>query len=220
LFALSLVFTAAASPARAQIAVGEISVIERTDNKDQPLYFVQLNGGIGYPMAERMKETLATLTKPIPILLKLNSGGGSRNEGLAIIEMLEAEIAKGRVLHTSVENGEMCGSMCVPIFMLGKKRYGAEGALFMFHGASKAFTTNVPSFFPTEEMLIAFVKAGMSKDWLEARRREGVFSKPGAYWISGRELFDAKANVVTHTIPRHALEEPWAMPFDASMGPR
>jgi len=209
-----------ASPAGAQVVGAELTVRERSDNKNQPLYFLELNGGIGYPLAERMKEALANLTKPIPILLKLNSGGGSRNEGLLVIELLEAEIAKGRTIHTSVENGEMCGSMCVPIFMVGKKRYGGEGALFMFHGASKAFTTNVPSVIPTEEMLLGFGKAGVSKEWIEARRAEGVFSKPGAYWISGRELFEAKANVLTHTIPRHVLEEPWSMPYDASMGPK
>lgn len=202
------------------IIPGDIKMSERTDANDKPIYYLEIDGGIAYPIAEKMKELLAQMKPSQPLVVKLNSQGGSNEQGKAMIALIQEEIRKGRIVSTSVVNGDKCGSMCVPVYMQGKFRYAGEGTLFMFHGSTRPNFSNIPVESETEEVIRILIKAGISGDWIKARRAEGVFTLPGAYWISGRELFDVNANVITKILPRHEKEIPWTSPIDPSRGPR
>lgn len=203
-----------------EIKAGELALTDGTDAKDQPLYVLTLRGDIAYPLADNLDELVAKMKPKQRLLFRLDSRGGSHQQGTRMVETLKNEKAKGREIFTSVENGDTCGSMCVPLFMQGKRRYGGEGSLFMFHGATRPEITNVPDASKTEEVIEEMAKAGLSREWIEARRTDGVFTKPGAYWISGKELFDARAQAITHIIPRHVTEEPWSAPVDPNIRSR
>lgn len=207
--------------AQAQVLVpGEVKYFESRNASDQPLDVIEINGTIAYPMADLFQAELAKTHQGRALLVRLNSPGGSNEQGNKIIQMLQDKRQDGTVLDTSVENGTVCASMCVPLFMQGRKRYGGEGSLFMFHGATQPSFSNIPHPLVTEDVIQTMIRAGMSSEWIQKRRQEGVFSKPGAYWISGRELFDQNAGVITKLIPRHVVEEPWTAPFDTNIRPR
>lgn len=208
-------------PASAQTLIpGDVALTKGSDAAGKPLFILSITGTIAYPMGDTTVELLTKLQPGQPLLVRLNSPGGSNNEGTRIVEALRKERAAGRHVHASVENGEICASMCVPIFMQGERRYAGEGSLFMFHGATRPAYSNVPNFYKTEEVLELFLQAGMSKAWLDTLRKQGVFTLPGAYWISGIELYNSNANVVTHPIPRHVVEEAWTSPIDPDLRPR
>jgi hypothetical protein len=202
------------------ILPGDVTSNKVKDANGGPLQLISITGAIAYPMGDTLIELISKLEPKVPVLVKFNSPGGSTEQGLKMIEALKKLRAEGRKVYSSVENGDTCGSMCVPIYMQGQRRYAGEGSLLMFHGATQPIFSNVPDFYKTEEILQIFVEAGINKEWLDARRKEGVFTLPGAYWISGRELFAANANVVTHIIPRHVVEEAWRAPIDPNLRPR
>lgn len=202
------------------IPAGTVTVRESQDANGAPIYYMQIDGAIAAPMPDQMSQLLATLKPDEPLLLNLNSPGGSSGQGKLIIAMLQDELKKGRNFSTSVENGQICASMCVPLFMQAPRRYAGEGSLFMFHGAIEPDYSNVPDFYATEDLLRIFTEAGMNPSWIDDRRKEGVFTEPGSYWISGRELYDAKSDVITRLIPRHVVDEPWHASIDPQLGPK
>lgn len=207
--------------AQAQVLVpGEVKYFEGRNADDQPLDVIEINGTIAYPMADLFEAELLKTRQGRSLLVRLNSPGGSNEQGNKIIQMMQAKRQSGTVLDTAVENGSVCASMCVPLFLQGRKRYGGEGSLFMFHGATRPSFSNIPHPLVTEDVIQTMLRAGINPNWILKRRQEGVFSLPGSYWISGKELFDQNADVITKLIPRHVVEEPWTAPFDPNLRPR
>lgn len=206
----------------ATLVPGDVKFIrDGQDGAKNPIYVIKLSGTIAYPMDEQFREALAQMTDSKKNLwVQLNSKGGSNERGSNIIKMLQAQKSQGRHVVTLVENGDTCASMCVPIFVQGNNRLAGEGSLFMFHGSTLFNFTNVPDPLQTRLMMQFFYDAGVNSKWLQSLIDGGVFSKPGSYWISGKEMSEAQALVSTQLIPRHVTDEPWRAPVDPNIRPR
>lgn len=218
IIALLILFTLNAN---AQMLVpGSVKLIEAKGAGDKPIYVLQISGAIATPMAAEIEEQLKKAVEDRPLLVHLNSEGGSVTEGEKIIAILQRLRAEKKTVHTTVMNGEKCASMCVFLYAQGEKRFASEVSTFMFHGAIQFAITNVPDAWKTREQLQHLIKAGVSTAWLNSLWEAGAFTKPGAYWMSGKDLVDAKSGLVTDLLSRHDVQEPWRAPFDPNIRPR
>lgn len=109
--------------------------------------------------------------------------------------------------------------MCVPIFLQGVKRYAGEVSSFFFHGATRHLS-NIPNERTTNRLLNLFRDRGVSEKWIKQLKEKGVFSTPGEYWLSGKELYQSEAQIITHPLPRHTTYEPQEAPYDPQIRPR
>lgn len=186
-------------------------------NKDYVVF--KLEGMIAYPMAREIEEHLDQIAADQTILFHLNSGGGSVDEGLKIISLIQREKLGGRTINTFVDQAEMCGSMCVPIFVQGMTRSAGTTSAFMFHGV-RPFHSNIPVVARTRELLKIFTEAGVSETFLDELWDLGVFDTPGEYWISAKDLVQQETQVVNRLLAAHRKYEPWTAPFDPQIRPR
>lgn len=196
--------------------------VKYVDGKTKKREFdvLQITGGIAHPIALEIKDILKARNSNRKLLIHLDSGGGSMKEGEKIIDMLQAEKEKGQIIYTTVHNGEICGSMCVPIYLQGKKRYAGEVSAFMFHGVTNIAMTNIPNRLRTEMALKVFIEAGVSERWIELMWERKAFSTPGSYWMTAKQLVEEGAGIVTDILPAHDIEEPRRAPFDPLIRPR
>lgn len=220
LLTLALVLFPAIAPAQSLVP-GKVQLEERKSGKTgKEFYVIALTGALAYPLAREFDELVESFKDDRPLLVHLNSGGGSYQEGLKIIATLRRLAQEGREVNTTVHNGEICGSMCVPVFLQGRKRFAGEVAAFMFHGVVAHGFTNVPNEAKTREALNLFLDAGVSKEWLDGMWGKKVFSLPGQYWMTAGELHRENSGIVTEIIPRHEVFEPWSAPIDPQIRPR
>lgn len=200
---------------------GKVQLKEVKNSSGAEFYAIELTGTIAYPMSIEFKELVEKMTNPTkPLILHLNSGGGAASEGLKIISLLRREIQNGRKVTTTVHNGEICGSMCVPVYLQGQKRFAGEIAAFMFHGVVRHGFTNIPDQAKTREYLRLFVDAGVPQSWLDKMWDRKVYSTPGNYWMTAAELMKDESNIITDLLPRHDIQTPWEAPIDPQIRPR
>jgi hypothetical protein len=155
----------------------------------------------GFESAVEMRKKFDTKK----IKIQLNSHGGYIQEGLKIISLLQQEKKHGIKIETFVDNGNVCASMCVPLFVQGEVRKTAPSASFMFHAAHSRtlLVLSVVSEKQSKEALIdVFEQAGVSSEWLSQLQKNGIFESPEAYWMSGESLFSENSNVATELLPR------------------
>lgn len=69
-----------------------------------------------------------------PLQLVLNSAGGQVSAGRELLDLIDW-MKRQRRLETHVAKGNICASMCVPVYLAGSRRTAAPGARFMFHEA-------------------------------------------------------------------------------------
>jgi hypothetical protein len=70
------------------------------------------------------------------VLLKLHSCGGSTRAVEQAVAALK-RIKKTYDLVTVVGWSHTCGSVCVPVFLQGRRRYGALNSSWLFHEACR-----------------------------------------------------------------------------------
>jgi membrane-bound ClpP family serine protease len=88
------------------------------------------------PMAYRFESAFAEWKGRVRrIVIELDSPGGALVEGRSVIDAIERMKAT-HVVETRVAAGDLCASMCVPIFLAGQERIAGRGAQFMFHEPS------------------------------------------------------------------------------------
>jgi len=92
------------------------------------------------PVAEPMRDdVMAALDRfkadPRRIVVTLNSPGGSVAHGRLVAAAIRS-VSQERPVDTLVEQGGVCASMCVPIYLAGAQRLAHPAAHFMFHLAS------------------------------------------------------------------------------------
>ena len=133
------------------------------------------------------------------VMLILSSCGGKADAMDKAIVVLR-RIRQTHALFTIVQNGAMCGSACIPIFLQGTHRFGAPASVWLLHhssgvaadGDTVAYLAN-PTV--TERTFKEyFVPAGVSKRWLKKVRAK---IKSGDYWQTGRDLWESKSGVLT-----------------------
>jgi hypothetical protein len=73
-------------------------------------------------MNERIAAELAKAKSGVrSVVLVLSSCGGSLGEAERVIETLK-DVKKTRFLETRVDQGDTCGSACIPVFLQGTRR--------------------------------------------------------------------------------------------------
>lgn len=155
-------------------------------------------GRVASPMAAQIRNAFQSQkTRANRVVLTLHSGGGSVAEGEQVIEVLR-EIRKTHALETVVEQGQMCGSMCVFIYLQGQRRVAALSSLWLFHEVShhdpntyKITRLDRPAF----ERLVEkyYGAAGVSAAWTERMKPLTVASD---YWQTGADLIRDSSGIV------------------------
>lgn len=140
------------------------------------------------------------------VVLSLQSCGGRTDYMAATIGVLRY-IKKTHALVTVVDRGATCASACIPIFLASDRRRAALSSLWFFHrswryqlaGGVDEIQTSAPGSHSVARFLDRYyASAGVSRQWLS--HLKDVIERSGGYWQSGRDLWDAKAGIVTETI--------------------
>ena len=147
------------------------------------------------------------------IVLHLDSIGGDVEEGERAIAVLQ-EIKATHWLVTLVMHGDICASMCVPIYLQGTDRVAAPASLWLIHEVA-ILEDDGKERMDREETLRLFTRyylpAGVSAQWLKS-----IFPVIDGtnLWLTGQDLITLKTGIITHplknTTPRVAaarLEE-------------
>lgn len=166
--------------------------------------YLRWRGKIDAPMASRIAEAFDRhRDEGHTIVLALSSPGGSLDHGAKVVRLLD-RIRQTHALITIVDDGAVCASMCVPVYLQGQQRIAAGNAAFMFHEVAfrdffsdktdrsvpeAAIGTETDRFFEKY-----FVAAGVSQSWIR-KVRAGV-TGGSEIWKTGRELFDEKSGIV------------------------
>jgi ATP-dependent protease ClpP protease subunit len=159
------------------------------------------SGEVEAPMARLIARAIEE-SAARRIVLELHSSGGAIAEGKFVIAALD-EIAMAHDLETRVAGGDVCLSMCVPIFLRGERRIAGRGARFMFHEPQSydAITDeriDTPDFErrrASDHFVERYLEnSPVDADWL-ARTRP--LWREGEVWKTGAELVAENSNIVT-----------------------
>jgi len=168
--------------------------------------YISINGMVDATMREQLESILTTVTPEVrEIFIDLHSPGGDVPEGLRIIKDLQELKRRNLKITATVRNGDMCASMCVPIYAQADLRRAGPASSFMFHSVHTRILgiigitdkkQNKKSLFDSLE------SAGVSHDWLDHLKQEGVFDSPQGYWVSGEALVSEKSGLIHELLPR------------------
>ena len=197
LVAAAAMLAAGAAAARADPPPPGRLTIQSSDQGDGVI-MLAWSGRVAGPMALDIRTAFeAHKQRGRRLVLKLNSGGGSVAEGERVIELLR-EIKATHEVETVVEQGHMCGSMCVFIYLQGNRRVAALSSLWLFHEISysdpktnkilrldrAAWERLVDKYYAT---------AGVSAAWTERMKPLTVASD---YWQTGADLMRDQSGIV------------------------
>ncbi len=165
--------------------------------------YLRWRGQIEAPMESRISEAFERHKgEGHKFVLSLSSPGGSLDHGARVVRLLR-KISAAYELETVVEPGRRCASMCVPVYLQGRRRRAAENANFMFHEVSfrESFSKDeleVPEAAKgtSTDQLFAkyFAPAGVPDSWIQKVRAD--MSGGNDIWKTARELIDEDAGIV------------------------
>jgi len=181
--------------------VGTLDVVA---NPGEDTLYLRWQGKIEAPMASRIAEAFEKYEGDRnKIVLALSSPGGSLDQGEDVVRLLR-KIRQTHTLITTVGEGAICASMCVPVYVQGQERTAAADAEFMFHEVlfrdffSKDADSSVPASSISSETDRFFDKyfaeAGVSQTWIRKVRTD--IAGGNEVWKTGRELVDENSGVV------------------------
>jgi ATP-dependent protease ClpP protease subunit len=173
------------------------------------------SGPVQEPMSERIASAFDRYKADRRrLVLVLNSPGGSIEHGRKVVAAIRA---RGRAVDTFVQKAGVCGSMCVPIFLVGTERLADPEAFFMkqtvkegvrednkrqqvpaseeaaFSETVKAIETQVTDDLFRNDIGIR----GVNMAWLAGMRRK-IASRD--VWMSGQQLADEGSGIVDRLI--------------------
>lgn len=193
--ALAMLVGGAATALADPPAPGRLTVLP---SKSDGAITLAWSGRVAGPMALDIRTAFeAQKDRSRRLVLKLNSGGGSVAEGERVIELLR-EIKATHEVETVVEQGQMCGSMCVFIYLQGNRRVAALSSLWLFHEISyndpktnKILRLDRAAW----ERLVDkyYAAAGVSAAWTERMKPLTVASD---YWQTGSDLMREQSGIV------------------------
>lgn len=167
------------------------------------------------PLDNRLADELAGLLLDPQrnfrhVVLELDSGGGDLEAVHRISGVLKAAREKAE-LTTRVMGGSICASGCIAVFMQGQKRKASGASVWVFHGACPA-GSNVPSLSATNDYLDLLRESGVDESFVCKLAQEGYVTTPGAWIISGYELFHVyHASIITEMLPAWQPDEPFGL---------
>lgn len=169
----------------------------------QDAVILDWRGAIEAPMASRISEAFDRHRNDARrFVLSLSSPGGSLEHGGEMVRLLR-RMRETHDVDTVVEARRICASMCVPVYLQGKRRTAAASARFMFHDVSfhefhSKEELDVPeaSSKKATDRLFAryFTAAGVPQSWIGAIRAEMAGGKD--VWKTAAELLDENAGIV------------------------
>jgi hypothetical protein len=185
-------------------------VLTAEDGAFEPadLVVIEYSGSIASPMAQNLRaiwREIEASSRFRRVLLRLNSPGGSDLHGAEVIDVL-SEMREHVALSTVVEQGEVCASMCIAVYIQGDTRYASPASAWMFHGASRAMS-NIPSLSLTMGFFDLFRLRGIDEVFINYLFEEQYVTTPGAYWLSGKELA-GRSNIITDLLPNWRPAKP------------
>jgi Clp protease len=183
-----------------------------------PSLYIEWSGPIAAGMADYLRTELGRYgTASRRVVLFLNSAGGQVEEGDRVIEVLN-KIKQMHRLITVVGDGELCASMCIPIFLQGHDRLAARTSLWIFHQAAKR-EANGKKREDMEETLRLFLRyyvpAGVSMDWIKSI---APIIKKGNLLQTGGDLISAKTGIIMHSLENWTERVVAALLSDADRG--
>jgi ATP-dependent protease ClpP protease subunit len=166
--------------------------------------YLRWRGKIDAPMASRISDAFEKFKgERQRVVLALSSPGGSLDQGAEVVRLLR-KIGETHTVVTSVEEGAICASMCVPVYVQGRDRIAAADAEFMFHEVnfrdffSKEADSSVPAASigsETDRFFDKYFEAtGVSQAWIRKVRADVAGGHE--VWKTGRELVDENSGVV------------------------
>lgn len=207
LFSL-VVFPNSASATLLYRSVGiNFSIVEKESD-----ITLELHDVIQHPAAREFEDSLGFLKKNKEVIIDLSSGGGSVEEGYKIITFVNKIKTLGFKVKTRIQNGRMCGSMCVPVFLSADIREAAPTSAFMFHGVTTGWSTK-PNKQSTDELFFYMKSRGLSESFESYLWSEEALSAPGEYWLTGNELMELNSGIITKLMDRHLRKKSVTMPF-------
>ena len=174
---------------------------------------IKYDGPIAFPMAGNLREIwdeIARNPRFKTVVLRLNSPGGTQNEGEAVMQIL-GEIRDHADLVTLVAEHDLCASMCIPLFIQGESRHASPASVWMFHGATRSMS-NIPSLSLTMRYVDYFKERAVGAKFIASLISKDYLVTPGEYWIAGVELA-TESDIVTKLDPN------WK-PLDPDPGPQ
>lgn len=175
---------------------------------DKGIVYLRWRGKIAAPMASRIAEAFEKHKGDgHKIILALSSPGGSVDQGAEVVRLLR-RIRQTHLLVTSVEEGDICASMCVPVYLQGQQRIAAPDAEFMFHEvAYRDFFSNTRDRSVPASSIAAetnrfidtyFEEAGVAAAW--TRKMRAQIAGGNEVWETGRQLFEENSGIVQQLI--------------------
>ena len=162
---------------------------------------IRYRGPVAFPMAQNLRRIWSEISR-VPrfrtVVVRLDSPGGLQSHGAEVIDILR-EIRESRELVTLVAEGDLCASMCVPLFIQGSSRIASPASAWMFHGAAR-FMSNVPHLPMTQRYVEHFIEREVGVAFVQSLLRENYLTLPGEYWLSGSELA-AVSDIITRLVP-------------------
>ena len=165
------------------------------------------------PVAEPMRDDVSAALDRFKadrrrIVIALNSPGGSIAHGRTVAAAIH-NASQAHLIDTVVEQGGVCASMCVPIYLAGAQRLAHPAARFMFHMASLEPAAPVPA--RDDEVAVSQYRKiietvvtddlyekdigthGVNAAWL-ARMRTRIDGRD--VWVTGQQLVDEGSGIV------------------------
>ena len=165
------------------------------------------------PVAEPMRDDVVAALDRFKadrrrIVLALNSPGGSIAHGRTVAAAIH-NASQAHLIDTLVEQGGVCASMCVPIYLAGAQRLAHPAARFMFHVARLDPAGPAPA--RDDEVAVAEYRKimetvvtddlyendigthGVNASWL-ARMRTRIDGRD--VWVSAQQLVDEGSGIV------------------------
>ena len=172
------------------------------------------NGAVEPPMKQRFEEAFAKLGRdPKRVLISWNSPGGRVDHGHEVFDVIQAA-ARVHYVDTTVGAGQICASMCVPLYLSGMERTAHPNARFMFHEvilklkpeaerAVRQLQTIAPGLVAgarkeavnqfTDRLFEDGFESKLDNRWL-ANLRKRIRGRD--VWLTGRQLVEEKSGVV------------------------
>lgn len=164
-------------------------------------------GKVNKKMAAAIDEAFETNQRRVKsVELSLRSCGGRVDYMEAAIGVLR-HIKETHRLTTVVDQGAMCASACIPVFLAADHRRAAMSSVWFFHrswrkslsGGVDQVQTGVPGGRSVARFHeLYYAPAGVSRPWLDQLRK--IIENSSGYWQTGRDLWDSKSGMLTETI--------------------
>jgi hypothetical protein len=187
----------------------EIFTHQNQDTIGKDAAGLRFTGQITALLADALEKVLLDSGKPrfARLMLELDSEGGELDAVEKVVAVLQ-KVQTVAALSTRVMDGKVCASGCVALFMTGKERKASTASVWVFHGAC-SMNTNVPSMAATSRYLDLLTNLGVRSEFTCKLVEEGYVTSPGAFILSGYELFhNHDSGIITELLPNWRPEEP------------